>query len=257
MKRTIVCALVLLAVATTSTRAEAWPAQVYRNMVFDTIRLLPPSLARVLWHRSDYILKGAQSLEGETASTIARDGLSGALSTELVGDVEARIARIVTMVDERSSFNDTAFELGRLLRIAADLSDPTVIAAGTPELKKVGLEYHRFVGLNADKVPLVHDKNLPSPLEAKGDGDADSVPLLLSRLSQASHRSVSPIYQAFWKDGRVLPAASFDFRSIPYGEFSLSYSRGVTAASYLWLSAWRRANGDFTGYRFSPEASQK
>jgi hypothetical protein len=40
---------------------------------------------------------------------------------------------------------------------------------------------------------------------------------------------------------------------VPYAETSLSYSRGVTAASYLWLSAWTRANGDFTGYRFAPK----
>lgn len=251
MTRRIACALVLLAIG--SGAAEAWPAEVYRNMVFDTIRLLPPSLARVLWRRSDLVLRGAQSLEGETASTLARDGLEGELSPELVDDVEARIDRIVHMVDDRSSFNEVALELGGLLRIAADLSDPTVIAAGTPELQKVGLEYYRFVGLNADQVPLVHDKNLPSPL----DTDGATVPVLLRRLSQASRRAVSPLYQAFWKDGRVLPATSFDFRSVPYGEFSLSYSRGVTAASYLWLAAWRGANGDFTGYRFSSAASHK
>ena len=38
---------------------------------------------------------------------------------------------------------------------------------------------------------------------------------------------------------------------MPYAEFSLAYSRGATAASYLWLSAWSQAKGDFTGYRFS------
>ena len=48
-----------------------------------------------------------------------------------------------------------------------------------------------------------------------------------------------------------MPASTFDFRSVPYAETSLSYSRGGTAASYLWLSAWAKANGDFTGYRFS------
>lgn len=240
-------------------KAEAWPAQVYRNMVYDTIRLLPPSLARVMWRRSDRVLEGVQSLEGETASALARAGVSGSLSPELVQDVRARITRVVKMVDERSSFNDTAVELGRLLRIAADLSDPTVIAAGTPELQRVGLEYHRFVGLNADKVPLVHDKNLPSTLDAPGQEGSESedvVARLLSTLREASHRSVPPLYRAFWQNGSVVPAASFDFRSVPYGEFSLSYSRGATAASYLWLLAWRRANGDFTGYRFSPDPSE-
>jgi hypothetical protein len=48
-----------------------------------------------------------------------------------------------------------------------------------------------------------------------------------------------------------VPATEFDFRSVPYAEVSLGYSRGVTAASFLWLAAWSKANGDFTGYRFS------
>jgi hypothetical protein len=68
-----------------------------------------------------------------------------------------------------------------------------------------------------------------------------------------SSASIVPLSKAFWQDGRVVPATSFDFRSIPYAETSLSYSRGVTAASYLWLSAWTKANGDFTGYRFAPK----
>ncbi len=73
---------------------------------------------------------------------------------------------------------------------------------------------------------------------------------LLLRVASDTTASVSPLSKAFWQDGRVVPAGSFDYRSVPYAETSLSYSRGVTAASYLWLSAWAKANGDFTGYRF-------
>ena len=50
-----------------------------------------------------------------------------------------------------------------------------------------------------------------------------------------------------------MPATAFDYRSVPYAKASLGYSRGVTAASYLWLAAWEKANGDFTGYRFFAE----
>lgn len=236
--------LLVLALAPAAS-ASAWPAEAYKNMVYDAVRLLPPSLGRVLWVRDEHLIEGVATLEGETASRIARAGLEGRVSPELVADVESRVDRIVGMVDGHQPFQDVAVELGRLLRIAADLSDPTVVGAGRPELRRVAPEYLRFVDLNLGKIPLVHDKSLPSPV------DGAPVSRLLSRLAASTSDSVAPLASAFWREGRVVPAARFDFRSVPYAECSLSYSRGVTAASYLWLSAWSKANGDFTGYRFS------
>ena len=223
---------------------EAWPKEAYRNMVYDTMRLMPPRLARVLLARDDVILEGVTRLEGDTASTLARVGAEGQLSTDLVEDVELRLDSIVRMLDERRPFDDVARELGRLLRIAADMADPAVMGAGSSELRRVVPEFYRFVGLNLTKLPLVHDGGLPSTLEGA------SVTSLLTRVAAATTASVPPLSEAFWRDGRVVPAATFDYRSVPYAETSLSYSRGVTAASYLWLAAWAKANGDFTGYRF-------
>jgi hypothetical protein len=98
--------------------------------------------------------------------------------------------------------------------------------------------------MNLTRLPLVHDSGLPSTLEGA------SVTMLLAQVASATTASVSPLSEAFWQDGRVVPASSFDYRSVPYAETSLSYSRGVTAASYLWLAVWSKANGDFSGYRF-------
>jgi hypothetical protein len=226
---------------------EAWPAEAYRGMVYDALALIPPSLGRVLARRDEALLSGVSTLEGETASLIARDGLRGELSRDLIEDVEKRIERVVRMVDEHRPFRETAIELGRLLRIAADLSDPTVVGAGSPELRRVAPEYLRFVGLHLAQIPLVHDGSLPSPVAGA------SVEGILARVTARTSASIRPLSDAFWKDGQVVPATSFDFRSVPYAETSLNYSRGVTAASYLWLSAWTKAHGDFTGYRFAPK----
>jgi hypothetical protein len=216
-------------------------------MVYDALALMPPSLGRVLARRDEALLSGVSTLEGETASLIARDGLRGELSRDLIEDVESRIERVVRMVDEHRPFRETAIELGRLLRIAADLSDPTVVGAGSPELRRVAPEYLRFVGLHLAQIPLVHDGSLPSPVAGA------SVEGILARVAARTSASIAPLSDAFWKDGQVVPATSFDFRSVPYAETSLNYSRGVTAASYLWLSAWTKAHGDFTGYRFAPK----
>ena len=122
-------------------------------MVYDTIRLLPPRLARVLLERDEAIAEGAFSLEGETASQLSRDGMRGALSPELIADVEGRIARAAGTVHERRPLNDFARELGRLLRIAADLADPSMMGSGHPDLRRVLPEYYRFVGLKPSQVP--------------------------------------------------------------------------------------------------------
>ena len=147
-----------------------------------------------------------------------------------------------------NSFDDTAYELGRLLRIAVDLADPVILGAGRRDLQRVAPELYRYVDLNLTKFPLVHDGALSSPL-----GGA-SIGRLLVEVTSATSASVGPLSKAFWRDGRIVSARSFDFRSVPYAETSLNYSRGVTAASYLWLSAWAKANGDFTGYRFAPNS---
>src|SRR3972149_3890445 len=56
---------------------QAWPAPIYRNMVYDTLLIMPPALQRVLWRNEAYLLKGVFGLEGEMASALAPDGLGG------------------------------------------------------------------------------------------------------------------------------------------------------------------------------------
>ncbi len=224
--------------------AGAWPAPVYRNMVYDTLRIMPPSLGRVLWRNDEHLLRGVYRLEGGTASTLIRDGLGEGPSKATVEDVERRIIGVASMVDRQQPFREVAFELGKLLRIAADLADPSITGAENRDMAVASGEFHRFVTLHLEEFPLVYDRNLPSTIEGA------AVRSLLERLTGATDESVGRLARAFWKDGRLLPATAFDFRSVPFAEASLGYSRGVTAAAFLWLAAWSKANGDFTGYRF-------
>ena len=222
----------------------SWPAEAYKIMAYDTLRLLPPALSRVLWRHEDELIASVRRLDIETASRLASDAAANRLSSETLVDVDARIERIAAMIDSRRPFRDISIEFGALLRVAADLSDPMLVGAGSPEFVRVSGEYRRFVELNLHQVPLVHDKHLPHPL------NGSTITELLRETRSSTAGSLIDISNAFWQDGRVVPAEHFDFRSIPYARFSLAYSRSVTAASYLWLAAWSRANGDFTGYRF-------
>lgn len=240
---TFLVALVL-SISLTPALCEAWPASAYRNMVYDTLLLMPPSLSRVLWRNEKHLLEGVLKLEGDMASALARDGLAGTLSSQTAQAIDERVAAVADRVDRHRPFAEVAFELGKLLRIAADLADPTIVGAGDAQMSGATPEFHRFVVLHLSEFPLVYDWSLPSTVEGA------SVATLLQQLTAASRASVGSLATAFWRDGRLVPATEFDFRSVPYAVASLGYSRGVTAASYLWLAAWAKANGDFTGYRF-------
>ena len=62
-----------------SSPVDAWPKEAYRSMVYDTMRLLPPRLARVLLARDQAVMRGVTSLDGDTASTLARGPRSSKL----------------------------------------------------------------------------------------------------------------------------------------------------------------------------------
>jgi hypothetical protein len=198
----------------------------------------------VLWRNDEHLLRGVYRLEGEMASSLAKDGLKGEISGRTAKEVERRVDHVSSMVDDHRPFREVAFELGKLLRIAADLADPSIMGASNGDLAGASRELYRFVDKHLQEFPLVHDKQLPSTLEGA------TVASLLEGMADATEASVNRLAQAFWKDGELIPADAFDYRSVPFAEASLGYSRGVTAASYLWLAAWAKANGDFTGYRF-------
>jgi len=243
------CAFLLLSCAA-PTSLEAWPAPIYRNMVYDTLLIMPPAIRRVLWRNQEHLLKGVLGLESEMASALARDGLAGSISEDTARAIEQRVHGAADQVNRRRPFSEVAVELGKLLRIAADLADPTVMGAGDPQMARASGEFHRFIELHLDEIPLVYDWTLPSTVEGA------SVRALLMSLTAASRDAVPRLNAAFWREGALVPAETFDYRSVPYASASLGYSRGVTAGSYLWLAAWKEANGDFTGYKFYRNGQQ-
>ena len=222
----------------------SWPKTAYRNMVHDTLRVIPPRLSQVLTSRDDAIYNGMINIRSDTATVFARNEIPAQIPNDLLDDVNNRIERIVLMLNQHNSFDDIGYELGHLLRIAIDACDPGIVGSGRPELQRVVSEYYRFVDSNLNKIPFVYDKRLPSP--AAGG----YVRELLTQAVKETSDSVTNIADAFWKQGRLVSASGLDLQSVPYAEASLSYSRGVTTAAYLWVLVWSKANGDFTGYRF-------
>lgn len=206
--------------------AHAWPTPVYRQMAKDTLRLMPPSLSRVLKKNEEALLLGV-----------------GAPTSGSPQDVERRIETVVRMVHDHHTFREIAQELGQLLRICADLSDGAS-GPGDPRMAQVALEYGRFVEAHLKEIPAVYDRGVPSVLQGA------SVTACFETLNEKRSASAGRLAEAFIQGDRVLPAGAFDYRSVPFAEASLGYSRAVTVASQLWLLAWSRSNGDLKGTPF-------
>jgi len=211
-------------------------------MAYDTIRLMPQSLGRVLKRNEEALLAGVEAPRSTGGNLSAAE------------DVERRMAIVVKMVQDHQPFREIARELGELLRVYADHADPARAGAQDPRMQLVSSEYARFVEAHVSEVPLVYDRRVPSILEGAAISDS------LAALELEASRSAVRIADAFLREGRVLPAASFDYRSVPFAEASLAYSRAITAASQAWLRAWSSANGDLKGAPFArlpPSASGK
>lgn len=213
-------------------------------MAYDTLRLMPRTLARVLGHNERFLMEGVHGLEGETASDLVRQVLQGNAVTGASAELEHRIKKVTGMVDQHYPFREIALELGKILRIAADFADPSFVGASEPRMSRAANEYHRFVEAHIDRFPMVYDRGVPSLL--------DGAPLsaLLGHLALETGTSAARLGEAFFQGERLVPAIEFDYRSVPYAEASLGYSRAVTAASHLWLAAWSAAHGDLTGTPF-------
>ena len=200
--------------------ADAWPKEAYRAMVYDTLRLLPPRLSRVLLKREAAILRGVRSLEGERRPCSRATAYAGGSRRISSKDVETRIEQVVRMVGEHNSFDDTAYELGRLLRIAADLADPVIVGAGRRDLQRVAPELYQYVDLNLTKFPLVHD----GALFVAPRGSLDRAPSCRSDVGDEGVGDASLEGLLARRPDRV--GRSFDFRSRPLrGDIAQLFTR--------------------------------
>jgi hypothetical protein len=217
-----------------------WPAAAYREMVGDTLRLMPPSLARVLQRNERALVEGAE----RGGPMVRGQPKVGSAASGTARELDSRLKHIAHMVNQLQPFREIARELGQVLRTTADLADPVAAAEQEPLMGRAAVEYERFVLAHLDRFPVVYDRSVPSLL-----GGA-STEASIGRLTESARHSAARLSRAFFREGRLLPAAEFDYRSVPFAEASLSYSRAVTAAAHFWLFAWSEANGDLTGTPF-------
>lgn len=219
--------------------ALAWPAELTQSLARDARRLLPPSLARLIAEREREVLEAAQHYSPDLDRIVAADLSSGRLQPETASALDARAAAALSLLKQRRT-NEGLVDLGALLRIAADLSDPVLCVGPQGYPPGVVAEYYAFVRASLDKIPVVIDD--PQALKL---GRRD-LPGYWQRLLARSRSQSDVIRDELFRNGRAVSHRTLDYRSPVFGVASLSYSRAVTGIAATWLAYWREARGDIT-----------
>jgi ribosome modulation factor len=219
--------------------AGAWPAALVESLARDARRLVPRSLALLMWDRDREIVEEAQRFPPELGQALAVDLAAGQLQPATLAGLEARAEEALDLLRQRR-VSEGVVKLGGLLRIPADLSDPVLSVGPAGYPAGVTREYYAFVAESLPKIPVVLDDPPALRLERR------ALPAYWQGLLGRSRSQSTVILTDLFQNGRVVDHRMLDYRMPVFGVASLSYSRSVTAIAATWLAVWREAGGDLT-----------
>ena len=215
--------------------ARAWTAPTRVRMVDDALKLLPPTLRKVLEKRRKEVLRGMlDPMTREYGAAHRPPWDRGSLDASVDDAAKALVASVGS-----TSFRNVAQRFGTLAHYVADAGFPPG-AGGTRDERRYA-HFAAFAEGRRERFPLVfygHD----SAALARGDMKAFAIEAM--ERARAEDVTLARAYAAApsWDD----PVA-FDDRSVPFALASLSYSHAVTDIVEAWLAAWTKCNGDLGG----------
>lgn len=216
--------------------AFAWTAATRVVMIDDAVKLMPPSLRKVLESRVNDVRRGMlEPMTQEDAPSHRPPWEGGVLPTS----VDAAARDLVSGAETRVSFRDVARRFGVLAHFVADAGFPPA-AAGAPGASR----YAHFAALcesRRPRFPFVFYGHANDAL-SRGDFKAFTLEVLERARTEDANLARAYAEAPSWTD-----AAAFDDRSVPFAIASLSYSRSVTDIVRAWLAAWRNCHGDLAG----------
>jgi hypothetical protein len=236
--------LVLFLVSSAS--ADAWPHELTRAIARDALRLLPESLARLLYDREEEIAAEWTRLPTPLQSALTADLMAGSLGDETMRALDARAEDVLRLFAERR-VSEGLLRLGALARFPVDFSDPILTVGPEGYPAGVAREYYAFITVNLEKIPVTLTRAEALELRIQDLGAYWNGVIIESR------RQSVVLRKEMVRGERIVDHRLIDYRSPVFAVGSLSYSRAVTAVAATWLAIWRRAGGDLT--RIQPPTS--
>jgi hypothetical protein len=197
-------------------------------VVLSARKLMPPALRDILERRQHILLNAFR----HTRTAADLDGARAELVAELAA-MDRRLANL-------PPFDEVVAGFGAIARRVCAFNAWERFAS-TPAERTCITEFHGFVERKRHR--FVACFNNYSPLLF-----ADDRTDLYLESMERRNRDYTRRVLALYRDGGS--ARTFDERSPAFGLASLQFSHTLTDVANLWLSCWRRANGDLTGTPF-------
>lgn len=224
-----------------SLRADAWPAELSRQMAKDALRLLPKSLAEVIAENEVRVFAEAQTARPDVLRQIYLDLPQGRLSPTTIASLDREFGERARAL-RSGDFRPAVIALGGTYRLVVDIADPALGLGGSDPLiaDAIRREFYSFVTANHDRIPLVIAD--PGSLGLR----LGVLPRFLAETVARTPEQAARLLAEGQEGGRVLPFSGIDFTSPVFAVASAAYSRSVGAVAATWIAIWRSAGGDMS-----------
>ena len=221
--------------------AAAWDAKAHERIVTYAVRLMPAALQQQLILHKDALYEGARKpdeLSSPRSHALHLDGSGGTLDRDAAADVD----NVVDLVRNQGSFDELAFEFGRLSHVAADAAFPLNTSDSDPREAQYYADYTTYATSKLNRFPGIFDGFVAL------DGAFD-VSRYVRGIAERANRSYPFVGQAYFPQagGPMARSSGFDDRGPVFGVTQLAFVHAVSATANLWLYSWRHAHGDVTG----------
>lgn len=217
---------------------ECWTPKTYQLIVVKSVSLMPGSFKKIMLRHKEEILAGClqPDKEPESRHTYDLKTRSGYLQDR----IEALGAVIPKKIHDHVAFKEIARDFGSLSHYMADLNDPLIIGDADPREPQYGLDFAVYMEKSISQFPWIFDGH-ENPLLQSGQ-----MKEYLYGIAATAVEKYDRIGEAYFPDGVLVSSDTFDWKSLPFGIASLSYSRSITTTVQMWFYTWRAAHGDVT-----------
>src|SRR5262245_2235351 len=219
--------------------AQAWPAELQIALLRDSCRLVPKTLARLIYEREKEVVEEAQHFPVSLSHALAVDVSAGQLQPETLAALDAHAEEALALLRKRH-ISEGIVRLGAMLRVPADLADAGLTSGTEGFPPGLTREYYAFVEANLSKLPVTLDDAAALKLPRS------RLPSYWQGLLERSREASDLLRNEMFQNGRVVDHRAIDFRSPVFAVAQISYSRAVTAIAATWIALWSEARGDLT-----------
>lgn len=221
-----------------------WTPATYRAVTSEALRLMPPSLARVVVPYSDALMEGA--VAPSEAHRKGKHVLDSRGQGDLPAEIERAVAEGLRLLERQAPLRELAYQLGVMSHLASDFADPLRAVHDHPASRRIGADFAAYTEQNRLRFR-------PAFLGYPERFLAADLSLAAERWNVSARERHALLVRAYFPRGEAedpVSSRTFTVRSPAFGVASLSYSHAVSGTALVWAHFWHRARGDMRGTPF-------